>query len=85
LTVRQSVAPETLLGRVNASMRVLEGGAAPLGALVGGLLGDSIGVRPTLFVAAAGLLANALWLARSPLRRLGRLPPPAPEPVPAGA
>jgi MFS family permease len=84
LTVRQSVAPETLLGRVNASMRVLEGGAAPLGALVGGLLGDSIGVRPTLFVAAAGLLANALWLARSPLRRLGRLPPPAPEPVPAG-
>jgi MFS family permease len=76
LTVRQSATPDALLGRVNASMRVLEGGAAPIGALVGGVLGDAIGVRSTLFVAAGGLLASALWLAASPLRRLVRLPSP---------
>ncbi|MGH2353921.1 MAG: MFS transporter, partial [Chloroflexota bacterium] len=39
LSVRQSVTPDALLGRVNASMQVLEGGFAPLGALAGGLLG----------------------------------------------
>ena len=85
LTVRQSATPNSLLGRVNASMRVLEGGAAPMGALTGGVLGDVIGVQATLFVAAGGILATALWLAASPLRRLVRLPAPAEGAPPAGA
>jgi MFS family permease len=76
LAVRQAVAPDALLGRVNATMRVLEGGAAPLGALAGGLLGATIGVRATLLLAAAGIAASALWLALSPLHRLRQLPPP---------
>jgi hypothetical protein len=70
LTVRQTVTPPAVLGRVNASMRVLEGGAAPLGAVVGGVLGDQIGVRPTLFLAFTALFLNTLWLARSPLKTL---------------
>ena len=70
LTVRQTVTPPAALGRVNASMRVLEGGAAPLGAVVGGVLGDLIGVRPTLFLAFAAMLLNTLWLTRSPLKTL---------------
>jgi Na+/melibiose symporter-like transporter len=70
LTVRQTVTPPAALGRVNASMRVLEGGAAPVGAVVGGVLGDLIGVRPTLFLAFAAMLLNTLWLTRSPLKTL---------------
>ncbi|MBI3970305.1 MAG: MFS transporter [Chloroflexi bacterium] len=83
LSVRQSVTPDSLLGRVNASMQVLEGGIAPLGAIAGGVLGELIGVRATLFVAATGILASSLWLFLSPLDRLRELPQPAVAPAAA--
>src|SRR5579871_5621549 len=63
LTLRQLAAPEHVLGRVNATMHVITRGVIPFGALAGGLLGDAIGVRPTLLVAAAGISLAALWLA----------------------
>lgn len=46
---QRAVAPE-LLGRVNATMRFLIMGLTPLGAVVGGVLGDAIGARWTLLV-----------------------------------
>ena len=45
-----------------------------LGALLGELLGEVIGLRETLTLAACGELLAALWLWRSPLRSLHRLP-----------
>jgi MFS family permease len=74
LSIRQSLTPPRLLGRVNAAYHVLEGGVGPLGAVVGGILGGSIGVRPTLFLAACGCAASILWLVFSPLRTLRYLP-----------
>jgi MFS family permease len=65
LTLRQIVAPEHLLGRVNATLHVGGRGAIPFGAIVGGALGDAIGLRLTLFVAAAGLVVATAWLVRS--------------------
>jgi len=53
-----------LLGRVNATLHVVERGAIPFGALAGGVLGDAIGLRPTLLVAAAGIAHGAVWVAR---------------------
>jgi hypothetical protein len=41
-----------MLGRVNATMQVLVMGLFPLGAIVGGVLGEAIGPRLTLAVAA---------------------------------
>ncbi len=70
LSIRQIVTPDHQLGRVNASMQVLEGALLPFGALVGGLLGEVIGVRATLFVAAAGIALSFLWLLGSPLAEL---------------
>ena len=70
LTLRQSITPPRLLGRVNAAMRVLEGGVGPLGAIVAGLLAGQIGVRPTLFGAALGICVSILWLVFSPLPAL---------------
>lgn len=71
ISLRQALAPERLLGRINASMHFLEQGAALLGAIVGGLLGDTIGLRPTLLLGASGGLIVALMLALSPLRSVG--------------
>ncbi len=70
LSLRQALTPERLLGRVNASMQFVGQGAALLGALAGGLLGDLIGVRSTLLVGASGSLLAAVLLALSPLRRV---------------
>lgn len=74
VSVRQAIVPDRLRGRVNATMRVLAGGAMPIGALIGGALGGVIGVPWTLVVAAFGMLLGVLFLALSPVRRLHRLP-----------
>lgn len=46
----------------------------PLGALVGGVVGDQYGLRPTLAVGALGMLLTTLCVAFSPLYRLRELP-----------
>lgn len=76
VSLRQGLAPDRLLGRVNASARVVVQGLTPLGALLGGLLGERLGLRETLFLAAGGELLAALWLLASPIRRLREAPAP---------
>jgi MFS family permease len=68
VSLRQGLTPDRLQGRVSASVRLLAQGLTPLGALGGGLLGEWLGLRATLFVAVAGELAGAVWLLLSPLR-----------------
>jgi MFS family permease len=72
--VRQQMTPDHLLGRVNASRRFIVFGVGPIGGLVGGLLGEAIGLRPTLFV--GGLVATVafLWIVLSPVRSLREVP-----------
>ena len=74
LTLRQSVAPPALLGRVNAGIQMLQKGMLPLGALLGGLLAQVIGTRETLGLGAVGILLSSLWLVFSPIRRLREHP-----------
>jgi MFS family permease len=67
-SLRQTLIPDHLLGRANASMAVIVGGLGPLGALAGGFLGTALGVRPTLALAVAGLILAAVALLLSPVR-----------------
>jgi predicted MFS family arabinose efflux permease len=71
LTLRQSVAPEEMIGRVNAAMQLMTRGVFPLSALAGGFLAGAIGMRPTLTIAVSGVFAASIWLIAPPLRRLG--------------
>jgi MFS family permease len=81
VSLRQVVTPPDVLGRMNASYRFVAWGTVPIGALLGGALGSTIGLRPTLFVAAAGVFSAALWIVLSPVRSLRVLPEtPATEP-----
>jgi MFS family permease len=84
VSIRQTATPDRLLGRMNASYRTVVYGAIPLGALLGGVLGELIGLRETLTVAAVGLLLAPLWVLRSPIPGMRRLPPPLQE-APIGA
>ncbi len=74
VSFRQSVCPDRLLGRMNASIRFLVWGTIPLGGLLGGAMGELLGLRATLLVAGAGFVLAPLWLVASPLRRLRDLP-----------
>jgi MFS family permease len=74
VSFRQSICPDRLLGRMNASVRFLVWGTMPLGSVLGGVLGGAIGLRETLWVGAIGSLLAPLSVLLSPLRRLRDLP-----------
>ncbi len=84
LTVRQLLTPERMLGRVSAISQLAMAVSTALGALVGGALAEVVGVRPTLWVAAAVLPLSFVVTAASPLRRMRELPvAAASEPISA--
>jgi predicted MFS family arabinose efflux permease len=58
VSLRQRIVPDHMLGRVNAGYRLLAWGTMPLGAGLGGLLGEAFGVRAVFVIAAAGALAT---------------------------
>jgi hypothetical protein len=72
VSLRQSIAGERMLGRVNATMRFVELGAILLGSLAGGLLGGVIGVRLVLVIGGCATLLAAGILALSPLGKVDR-------------
>jgi predicted MFS family arabinose efflux permease len=74
VSLRQSVAPAAVLGRVNSSMNLVFNGIIPVGAFVGGALAEAIGVREAMFVGAGGYALSALWVIFSPIRHLRELP-----------
>jgi Major Facilitator Superfamily len=78
VSLRQTVVPQRVLGRVTAGGHVLEYGLLPIGALLGGLLAEVIGIRQALLVAAAGMTLGLGWLVWSPIPGLRGLDLEAP-------
>jgi MFS family permease len=74
LSLRQAVTPADMLGRMNATVRFINWGPIPIGAFIGGVLGQFIGLRPVLWVAAVGCLLPAVPLLLSAVRRLTSMP-----------
>jgi predicted MFS family arabinose efflux permease len=68
--------PDRLRSRVSGAYSFVNYGVRPLGSLVGGALGSTIGLRPTLWIGTIGALAGVLWLLPSPIPRLRDLPEP---------
>ncbi len=71
--LQRLVAPE-LLGRTNATMKTVMRGGMPLGALIGGTLGSTIGIVPTICAGAIVMLAAIPWLFVREIRALGTAP-----------
>ncbi len=74
VSFRQRLCPDRLLGRMNATMRFVVWGVLPIGALIGGALGSVAGLRPTLWVGAAGQAVAGIWLLASPMRTMRDFP-----------
>jgi MFS family permease len=66
---RQAVTPDRLMGRMNATMRSINRGMIVLGAPFGGFAAEHIGNRPTMSLAASGMVLVVFLMAGSQLRR----------------
>ena len=78
VTYRQRLTPVPLLGRMNASVRFLVWGTMPVGALLGGVLGERTGLVATLWTALAVQALGVLPVLLSPLARSGHAAEPEP-------
>ena len=56
VSYRQRVTPDAVLGRVNSTFRLVGWGTMPIGAMLGGFIGEAFGVR-TVFVSMTALAA----------------------------
>lgn len=74
ITLRQSVTPNRLLGRMNASYRLVVLGTAPIGATLSGVLGQAVGLRSALVIITILITTPVLWVAFSPVYRLKTMP-----------
>ena len=72
-TLRQSVTPPSLLGRVSA-INILSYGARPLGSALGAIVGGLYGAQTCLYLAVAIFAAQALVILMSPAVALARQP-----------
>lgn len=73
-TLRQSVTPSDLLGRVGAVFLTVNAGARPVGAALGGLVGAAWGEEACLWLAFAGFALQAGIIVGSRVSGLRRLP-----------
>ena len=71
--LQTTVTPDAVRSRVAGAYSTINYGVRPLGALAGGLLGETLGLRPTLVLAAAGGVLSVLWLLPSPIPRIRSL------------
>ena len=81
-TLRQSVTPPSLLGRVSA-INIMSYGARPLGSALGAIVGGIYGAESCLYLAALIFGAQALVILMSPAVSLARQPEMISEPTAA--
>ncbi|MFI6081369.1 MFS transporter [Streptomyces sp. NPDC051217] len=77
MAVRQSITPPAIQGRTVATISFVGMGLTPLGSLLGGLLATTWDPRTSLLPTVVGLVLSPVFMALSPLARLGKeLPAP---------
>jgi MFS family permease len=81
ISLMQTLTPERLLGRLNASRRFIVWGTIPLGGLVGGAIASWLGLTAALWTGAIGACLCFIPVATSPIRHIRKMPT-EPEPDP---
>jgi predicted MFS family arabinose efflux permease len=74
VSLRQTLTPERMLGRVNAAIRLISLAAMLAGSLAGGVMGETLGLRATLAAGAAAMFvaagcvffSKARWMREAP-------------------
>jgi hypothetical protein len=76
VSLRQTLLPSRIQGRMNATMRFLVWGTIPLGGVAGGIIGTALGLREALLIGAIGSSLAFMWVLFSPIRSLKSVPEP---------
>ncbi len=76
ITLRQTITPPAMLGRVSAIFLAVNAGARPIGAALGGYVGAGFGIQACLLLALVGFVLQAVLISMSKVRPLQRLPVP---------
>lgn len=74
-SLRQAIVPMRLIGRVSAIQQVATLGMRPLGALVGGVVGEGFGLEAAIWLAVAGYGVQLAVILLSQMPALTALPP----------
>ena len=72
VSLRQTITPERLQGRMFANFRLLNFGFAVVGTVLGGVLGSAIGFRETLFVSVGLMYVSVAAVTFSPVLKMRR-------------
>jgi predicted MFS family arabinose efflux permease len=77
VSLRQTITPNHLSARMNATMRFFIWGTMPVGSLLGGVLAERFGFHFVFWVAAVGTTLATGFVYYSPLRNIQVMPAPA--------
>jgi MFS family permease len=84
VTLRQVLTPDGLRARVAAVTRIVIMGAMPLGMVLGGIIGELVGLRAAIMVSAAGLVLGSVPYLLVGIGRISALPSPVADQESAG-
>jgi predicted MFS family arabinose efflux permease len=76
VSLRQTIVPDRVQGRMNATVRTINWGTMPVGAIIGGTLGSTVGVIGTILVGGGLQGAAVLWIVSKHVIRLKEMPKP---------
>lgn len=79
VSLRQAITPDRVQGRMNATVRTIIWGTIPIGALIGGLIGNAFGLMTALYVGIGVSALSGVWILSGPIRLKVQ-----PEPVAEG-
>jgi MFS family permease len=74
VSLRQAITPEAMSGRMNATMRWFVWGTMPIGSIIGGIIGETLGVRAAILIGGAGASLAFIPLLFSPVWRIKEMP-----------
>jgi MFS family permease len=73
-SISAGVVPPALRSRVSGAFMVVNYGVRPVGTTLAGILGSTVGVRPTLWIATIGPMLGLVFLFPSPIPHLRDVP-----------
>lgn len=68
VSLRQAMTPDRVQGRMNATVRTVIWGTMPIGALIGGVIGNTYGLTPALYTGAVVWIVAGFWILIGPIR-----------------
>jgi MFS family permease len=74
VSLRQALTPAAMAGRMNATMRWFVWGTIPIGSLIGGIIGETLGLRAAILVGGVGATLAFIPLLFGPVWRIKEMP-----------